>query len=201
MAIVDWVILIVLILSVVSAAKAGLILEVFYTGGAGAGIAGGELGLSEADAMDGTVDSFAVVEPGTVVYRDGTGSDDCGRHRGKDRALVGEVGGAGLGGSDGGCGIRSFERVCAGDDRGDGDCRVLAERHVVPAVALRSGVPGDGAASRGCGSCRTGRSDQERCDRPAKGATRVAEAGCMKRIAVKHWNIAPARPGSGKRFL
>ena len=201
MTIVDWVILIVLILSVVSAAKAGLILEVFSLAGLVLGLLVASWDYQKLTPWMGQwihspswneALSFIVMALGVMIVAGIAG-----------RIVRWSVKSVGLGWADrmAGAAFGLVKGMCAGDDRGDGDCRVLAERHVVPAVALCSGVSGDGATSRGCGSCRTGRSDQERCDRPAESAAGVAEAGCMKRIAVKHWNIAPARPGSGKRFL
>ena len=168
MAIVDWVILIVLILSVVSAAKAGLILEVFSLAGLVLGLLVASWDYQKLTPWMGQwihspswnqALSFIVMALGVMIVAGIAG-----------RIVRWSVKSVGLGWADrtGGCGLRSVKRVCAGDDRGDGDCRVLAERHVVPAVALRSGVPVDGATCRGCGSCRTGRSDQERCDRPAE---------------------------------
>src|SRR5580700_7809430 len=86
-----------------------------FVGGPDFWIAGSELGLSETDSVDGAVGSFAVVESGAVVYRDCTGGDDCGRPCGEDYPLVGEVGWAGMGGSTGGCCLRSDKRMRTGN--------------------------------------------------------------------------------------
>jgi hypothetical protein len=177
MAIIDWVILIVVILSVVSAAKAGLVLEVCT-------LAGLILGLLVASwdyekltpwmgqwihskAVNETL-SFIAIALGVMIVAGMVG-----------RLIRWSVKSVGLGWMDrlAGAAFGLVKGMRAGDGGGNGDGRVLAQCDVVPAVALCSGVLEHGACCRGSGSCRTGRSDQERCGRPAEGAAGVDEAG------------------------
>jgi len=179
MAIIDWVILIIVVLSVMSAAKAGLVLEVFTLAGLILGLLVASWDYEKLTPwMSQWIHTPALSET-LSFYCGGAGRDGIGRHSGQDGSLVGEVSGLELGRSAGGSRLRSGKGMRSGDDRGDGDCRILAGRNVVPAVAPGTGVYVDSATGRGCGSGRTGRSDPERGRCPAEGAARLDETGCV----------------------